>query len=103
VHLTCDDRGEVTNAVDYLAPLKDKNFSLDKLKAPAASSEEDYVSNLPFLLQLFKFNSLYSLASAGFDLEKKAQETKDYDVAFNQCSLQLVNAVRQHCLTFMLR
>jgi len=58
---------------------------------------------LDYLLELFKYNALFAVVSAGYDYDKKVEDLKgNVDDAWNACSLAWVNAVRAHCYTFMM-
>jgi len=83
--------------LDYLAPLKDKGFRLDRVPVP-----KGHFDDLQFLLNLFKFASLHALVRVGNELQSKLGSGLPFDEAWNLCAIDLCNAVRSHCFTFML-
>jgi len=92
----------LSETVSYLAPLQNGTFNASNPVLPSANSSEDYL-NLDFLLELFKYAALLNVSSAGNQFQQKLGEVDGrFDEAFNQVALELVNAVRSHCFTFLL-
>jgi len=91
----------LSGPVSYLAPLKD-GFDPLTSKLPEGKGPEDYC-NLKFLLKLFQACALHSVASVGQQFQQKVMELDGkFEEAFNSCAIELVNAVRSHCINFML-
>jgi len=85
----------------YLTVLQNPAVDLAALAPkPAASLEQ--ACDPTHLLALYKYRSLVAVASVGDELDKKFAAGVSFDEAWNDCALELVNAVRAHCLGFML-
>jgi acyl-CoA oxidase len=92
----------LSETVAYLAPLQQESFNLATATLPAASSAQEY-TNLDFLLNLFNTSALLNVAPVGELFQQKLSELNGrFDEAFNAIALELINAVRAHCLNFML-
>jgi len=93
----------VPGPVSYLTVLQQhKNIADFTRFAPPAATSIDQFFNLDYLEQLFKYNSLLAVTSAGQDLEKNMKKFGKFDPAFNACALEMCNAVKAHCFAFML-
>jgi len=93
----------VPGPVSYLTVLlKDKNITDFTQFAPSPATSVDQFFKLDYLEQLFKYNALLAVTAAGQDLEKNLRKYGSFDPAFNACSLEMCNAVRAHCFSFML-
>jgi len=96
----------LSDGLAYLAPLRGNEDLVAVVMAipvPLANSEQDFKSDLEFLARLFRHCALVTVATAGQHFREQMQETGGkYNEAMNNCAVELVNAVRVHCLSFML-
>jgi acyl-CoA oxidase len=93
----------VTGPVGYLSVLHNNPAASDfsKFAPPRAKSPQD-LFNLNYLLDLFKYNALLAVASAGQDFEQQMAKSGKFDEAWNKCAIDMCIAVRCHCFAFML-
>jgi len=85
--------------VAYLAGVKKLNLSRPAL--PHSKSPADFL-NLDFLLALFRYAALYTVASAGQEFQTKTASGLPFDEALNVTANELCTAVRIHCYAFIL-
>jgi len=91
----------VSGPVDYLAPLKNKDFDVSQLAPRPARSMDDF-QNLDYITQLFKFSALNCVLAAEKTYKSHlAPDNSNHDEAWNSCSIELLNCVRAHCFYFL--
>ncbi len=91
----------VSGPVDYLAPLRNPNFSITQVTPPRVPSLEEFL-NVDYLLQLFKFAALSCVLNAEKSYKSKlAPDNSNHDEAWNSSSIELLFAVRAHCFYFL--
>eukprot|EP01089_Gocevia_fonbrunei_P017051 TRINITY_DN5438_c0_g1_i4.p1 TRINITY_DN5438_c0_g1~~TRINITY_DN5438_c0_g1_i4.p1 ORF type:complete len:416 (-),score=97.17 TRINITY_DN5438_c0_g1_i4:40-1287(-) len=99
----------VSGPVDYMIPLvgKDpKDIKLRSIAPPEATKVEDFL-DIDYLLRVFKFRALGAVVEIGevlkWNLGGEGEEDDQTIVSsLNNCGLDLTDAVRIHCMTFML-
>ena len=103
-------KGEiVTGPVDYMEPLINlktdpKTFNPEKY-APKKPNTVEELINLDYLLSVFKNKSLSAVLEVGALMNwqlGKDEEDATLSEALNKVSLELTDAVRIHCYTFLL-
>ncbi len=87
--------------VEYLNVVGEENFNILK-HAPDQSTNPAKYTNLDYLIQLFKFRALATVGNVGNEFYKLITKGVKYEQAWEQHSNELCNAVRAHCLYFML-
>jgi len=87
--------------MSYLKPMQDSSFDLSKYALPEAKSIEALM-DLDYLMNLFKACALVQVASVGEKFSQRAGELGGkFEEAFNDISIELVTAVRAHCMTLL--
>jgi len=94
----------VPGPVSYLTALHGGGSTASdfSLFAPAPVTYIDQFFNLEYLEKLFQYNALLAVTAAGQDLEKNTKKYGKFDPAFNACALEMCNAVKAHCYSFIL-
>lgn len=86
--------------VDYLSALQSPDFDLASASPLPASSIDSFTTD--YLVELFRYRALSSVVAVSDVLDRKTEELGDKQLAWNQCGLQLVDAVKAHTAYFML-
>jgi acyl-CoA oxidase len=94
-------KGPLSGPVEYLNVIRDPDFDPTKLAPQQPKSVEDLM-NLDYLLSLFKFRALTLVLSVGAEIQKRVFKGQSQAEAWNSLSLDMYNAVRAHCLYFIL-
>lgn len=85
----------------YLTCLNKPGFNIfDAAPAPATKAEQFYDPKT--LIEIYRFRALVAIVSVGDEFNALKQSGLTFDEAWNECAVELVNAVRAHCLCFML-
>eukprot|EP00026_Physarum_polycephalum_P003922 Phypoly_transcript_03939.p1 GENE.Phypoly_transcript_03939~~Phypoly_transcript_03939.p1 ORF type:complete len:698 (+),score=115.87 Phypoly_transcript_03939:174-2267(+) len=93
----------VSGPISYLTVLHKNNEITDFTQfAPPAASFVEQFFNLGYLEKLFNYNALLAVTAAGQDFDNKLKKYGKYDQAWNMCALEMCNAVKAHCFSFML-
>jgi len=91
----------VSGPVAYLSPLKDANFEvLQAAPKPAADSAQ--WENHQYLLSWYSYRALYLVNKVGTKFATLTMTGAPFMEAWNECSLELVEAVRGHCFYVLL-
>jgi acyl-CoA oxidase len=95
-------KGPLSGPVEYLNIIRDDDFDPEKL-APPQPKDMRSLLDLDYLESLFKFRALANVLSVGNEMQKRVFKGQKQSEAWNALSLDLYNAVRAHCLYFMLQ
>lgn len=92
----------VSGLCDYLAPCKDRSFDPSAAIRTSASSVSMFL-DLQVLEKLFKGRALNHVVSAGDRLDEELKRCNgNFDKAWNNCAVDLVNCSKVHCYLLML-
>jgi acyl-CoA oxidase len=86
---------------EYLTPCRDPQYDPSVELNTRVSSVSGFL-DLNLLLRLFRARALNCVVSAGDRLTQELQRSKNFDVAWNACAVDLVQASRAHCYFVML-
>ena len=91
----------VSGLCAYLAPCKDRAYDPSVELRCHVSHEQGFL-DLDLLLRLFRGRVLNAVVEVGDRFEGLMKSGTAFDVAWNQCSIDLVQASRAHCYYVML-
>jgi acyl-CoA oxidase len=91
----------VSGLCAYLAPCKDRAFDPSAEVTCRVSHEQGFL-DLDLLLRLFRGRALNAVVEVGDRLEALVKSGKSFDLAWNACAIDLVQASRAHCYFVML-
>jgi acyl-CoA oxidase len=95
-------KGPLSGPVEYLNVVRDPEFDPTKL-APQQPTSVEQLMDLDYLLSLFKFRALALVLGVGAEMQKRVMKGQKQAQAWNSLSLDIYNAVRAHCLYFILQ
>jgi len=91
----------VSGPVDYLSPLKDSSFEVIQ-SAPKPATQSSQWENHQYLLSWYSYRALYLVNKVGTKFATLSMSGSSFMEAWNECSLELVEAVRGHCFYVLL-
>uniref|UniRef100_A0A6A7GC50 Peroxisomal acyl-coenzyme A oxidase 1 isoform X1 n=1 Tax=Hirondellea gigas TaxID=1518452 RepID=A0A6A7GC50_9CRUS len=84
----------------YLNAIGEPGFSSQTAKIVEAKSADDFL-DLDFLAELYRIRALSSLGAVSDDFEGLIAKGQTWDIAFNSCAVQLLEATKYHCMSFL--
>lgn len=85
----------------YLTKLKNNSNAIDCSPSPCQSIDDFY--DPQNIIHLYEYRALVALSTVAEEYKSLRNQGFSFDQAWNECAVELVNAVRAHCLTFMLQ
>ena len=86
----------------YLANLNNPAYNIFDAKPKPATRVEQFFDPKT-LIGIFEFRALVALTTVADEFDGLTKSGISFDEAWNECAVELVNAVRAHCLCFMLK
>src|SRR5690606_21192446 len=91
---------QVSGPVDYLNIVRQPGFNVTSVTPPHPASCQQLL-DWEYLQSLFKFRALMSVIGVGTQFAKRTAKGENFMNVWNSLSLELINAVRNHCWYFM--